>query len=49
MCCATTARVNDIGQKVRCKYEDTGIGMPVYMDDISTAGGAEEIRKGIRN
>ena len=49
MCCATTARVNDIGQKVCCKYGDIGIRMPVYIDDISAAGGAEEIRKGIRN
>ena len=43
MCCATTARVNDIGEKVCCTYGDTEIGMPVFMDDISAD--AEEIRK----
>ena len=42
MCCATTARVNVV------KYRDTEIGMPVFMDDISAVGDAEEIRKGIR-
>ena len=49
MCCVTTARVNDIGKKVCCKYGDTEIGIPVFMDDISAVGDAEEIRKGIRN
>ena len=49
MCCATTARVDDIGEKVCCKYGQTGIRMPVFMDDISAVGGAEEIRKGIKN
>ena len=49
MCCARTARVNDIGEKVCCKQGDTEIGMPVFMDDISAVGDAEEIKKGIRN
>ena len=49
MCCAATSRVNDIGKKVCCKYGDTEIGMPVFMDDISAVGDAEEIRKGTRN
>ena len=49
MCCAATSRVNDIGKKVCCKYRDTEIGIPVFMDDISAVGDAEEIRKGIRN
>ena len=49
MCCAATARVNDIGEKVCFKYGDTETGMPVFMDDISAVGDAEEIRKGIRN
>ena len=49
MCCAATARVNGIGEKVCCKYGDTEIGMPVFMDDISAVGDVEEIRKGIRN
>ena len=47
MCCAITTRVNNIGEKVCCKYRDTEIGMPVFVDDISTVGDAEEIRKGI--
>ena len=49
MCCVTTARVNDIREKVYCKYGDTEIGMPVFMDDIAAVGEAEQIRKGIRN
>ena len=46
MCCAAKARVNDIGEKVFCKDGDTEIGMPVFMDDISAVGDAEEVRKG---
>ena len=49
MCCATIARVNDIEEKVCRKYGDTEIRMPVFIDDISAVGDAEEIRKGIRN
>ena len=49
MCCATTARVDDIGEKVCCKYGQTGIRMPMFMDDISAVGGAVEIRKEIKN
>ena len=44
MCCTTTARVDDIGEKVCCKYGGTEIGMQVFMDDISAVGEAEEIR-----
>ena len=42
-----TARVNDIGEKVCCKYGE--IGMPVFMNDISAVEDAEEIRKGIKS
>ena len=41
--------MNDIGEKVRCKYGDIEIGMPVFMDDILVVGDEEEIRKAIRN
>ena len=47
MCCATTSRVNNIGETVQYSYGKVDIGMSVYMDDI--AGGIAEIRKGIRN
>ena len=49
MCCASTARVNEIGEKVICKYGNTEIGMPVFMDGISAIGDADTIRQGIRN
>ena len=49
MCCAITARVNNTGEKVCCKYGDIDIGMPVFIDDIVAVGYAEKIRKGIRN
>ena len=49
MCCASTARVNEIGEKVICKYGNIEIGMPVFMDDIAAIWDAGTIRKGIRN
>ena len=49
MCYATTSRVNNIGETVQYSYEKVDIGMSVYMDDIATAGGTAEIRKGKRN
>ena len=49
MCCASTARVNEIGEKVICKYDNIEIGMPVFMDDIAAIRDAHTIRKGIRN
>ena len=38
-----------MGEKVDYKYGEieTG-GMSIYMDDISVAGGSEEVKKGIR-
>ena len=47
-CCATTTKVNDVGEKVDCKYGEIEIGMPIHMDDISVAEGSEEVKKGIR-
>ena len=38
MCCASTARVNEFGEKVICKYGNIEIGMPVFMDDIAANG-----------
>ena len=49
MCCASTARVNEIGEKVICKYCNIEIGMPVFMDDIAAIRDAHTLRKGIRN
>ena len=47
LCYATTSRVNNIGETVQYSYKKFDIGMSVYMDDIATAGGIAEIRKGI--
>ena len=49
MCCAETSTVNSIGEEVKYSYGKINIGMPVFMDDIATAGKAEHIRKGINN
>ena len=49
MCCAETSTVNSIGEEVKYRYGKINIGMPVFMDDIATAGKAEHIRKGINN
>ena len=48
MCCAVTAKVNDIGEKVDYKYREIKIGISIYMDGISIAGGPEEVKKGIK-
>ena len=49
MCCAETSTVNIIGEEVKYRFGKINIGMPVFMDDIATAGKAEHIRKGINN
>ena len=49
ICCATTSRVNNIGETLQYSYGKVDIGMPVYIDDIAAAGGIAESRKGIRN
>ena len=38
----TNAKVNDAGEKMSHKYGETDTGMPIYMDDISVAGGSQE-------
>ena len=45
MCCPTTARVNDIGERVCCRYQDTEIEMPVFMEDISAVGMNQEMQE----
>ena len=37
------------GEEVKYSYDEINIGMPIFMDDIATAGEAEHIRKGINN
>ena len=49
MCCADTSTVNSIGEEVKYRYGKINIGMPVFIDDIGTAGKAEHIKKGINN
>lgn len=46
LCCASTARGNEIGEKAICKYGTIEIGMPVFMDDIESIGNVDAIRKG---
>ena len=45
MCCATTAKGNDLGESVECIYGEIEIGMSIHMDDISVAVGPEEVKK----
>ena len=47
MCCATTAKVNDVGERVEYKYGmgEIELDMSIYIDDISVAGGPEEVKK----
>ena len=49
MCYAETSIVNSIREEVKYSYGKINIRMPVFMDDIATAGKAEHIRKGIKN
>ena len=49
MCCASAAKVNEIGEKVICKYGNMETSMPIFMDDIAAIGDAGTIRKRIRN
>ena len=49
MCCASIARVNEICEKVICKYGNIEIGMPVFMDDIAPIGDADAKGKAVRN
>ena len=45
MCCTSTAKVSEIGEKIICKYGNIEIVMPVFMDDIAAIGDADTIRK----
>ena len=49
LCCASLAKVNDIGESLIVLYgEEVEIGMPVYMDDIIAGVDADDIRKAVR-
>ena len=45
MCCTSTAKVNEIGEKIICKYGNIEIVMPLFMDNIAAIGDADTIRK----
>ena len=49
MCHTATSEVNDISEKVEVKYGEILIRMAILIDGIAAIGGAEDIRKGIRN
>ena len=38
MCCASTAKVNEIAWKAICKYDSIEIGIPVFMDNTAAIG-----------
>ena len=44
-----TTRSPGISEQVEAKYGEILIGMPIFTDNITAIGGAEDIRKGIRN
>ena len=45
MSCATTAKINDVREKVDYKYGEIEIVMPIYIDCEPVAEGPEEIKK----
>ena len=38
MCCAETFTVDTIGEEVKYRYGKINVRMPVFIDDIATAG-----------
>ena len=49
LCCASSAKINTIGETYIVMYGDAvHLGMPVFMDDINAGGGPEDVRIGIR-
>lgn len=50
LCCIVTDKVNDIGEPVIVNYAyNINTKMMIFVDDVNAAGGADDIRKGIRN
>ena len=41
-------KVNDVGEKTDYTFGDVEVGMSIYMDDTSVAGGPEKVKKEIR-
>ena len=48
MSCVTTVKVNAVREKINYKFREIEIGISIYMDNISVAGGPDEVRKRIR-
>ena len=49
MCCESITKVNEIGEKVICKYDNIKMGMLAFMGDIAATIDVGTVRKGIRN
>ena len=45
MSCATTAKINDVREKVDYKYREIEIVMSIYIDCVPVAEGPEEVKK----
>ena len=49
LCCVTTDQINNIGESQERNLGCEIIGILVFVDDVMSAGDAEDVRKGIRN
>ena len=50
ICCAEVDQINKVNEIVAVPYgPEVMIGMPEYVDDVSTVGEGQDIRNGIRN
>ena len=49
ICCAETSKVNDCEETVEYIYGQVTMGIPVFMDDILSAGGHAYATKTIKN
>ena len=49
ICCAETSKVNDSKETVEYICGQVTIGIPVFMNDIMSAGGHADVTKTIKN
>ena len=49
LCCIATDQINNIGENQEKSVGEEIVGILVFVDDVMSAGTAEEIRKAIRN
>ena len=49
ICCAETSQVNNGEESVKYQYEQVDVGVPVFMDDIMSAGDHDDVSKAVKS